>query len=133
MICFIEEGFVFLIFFIFVVEVFEKLFYVMVYYLIYFLELLELEMCFGFCVFLYISNNRIFNDINFWIENFIDVWFNKSIRDCLLEGGNWIFFFLVEDYKRELEVFFMFVILFCGIFFIVMVLKGMKIILFFFS
>lgn len=61
------------------------------------------------------------------------MWFNKSIRDCLLEGGNWIFFFLVEDYKRELEVFFMFVILFCGIFFIVMVLKGMKIILFFFS
>ncbi|XP_052721833.1 sodium bicarbonate cotransporter 3-like isoform X2 [Crassostrea angulata] len=123
---FTEEGFALLISLIFVVEAFEKLFHVMAHHPIHFPELPEPEMCSGFCASPYTSSNQTSNDTNLWTENLTDVWSNKSIRDCLLEGGNWTSSSLAEDHKREPEVFFMSVILFCGTFFIAMALKGMK-------
>lgn len=123
---FTEEGFALLISLIFVVEAFEKLFHVMAHHPIHFPELPEPEMCSGFCASPYTSSNQTSKDTNLWTENLTDVWSNKSIRDCLLEGGNWTSSSLAEDHKREPEVFFMSVILFCGTFFIAMALKGMK-------
>lgn len=123
---FTEEGFALLISLIFVVEAFEKLFHVLKSHPIHFTDLPPVEQCSGYCSSPYANNtNHTLYNASVWTENYTDVWSNKSIRECLIEGGNWTAN-SVEDHQREPEVFFMSVILFCGTFFIAMALKEMK-------
>lgn len=58
-------------------------------------------------------------------------WVNKILEDCVFFGGYWDKIYDCYD-DIELEVFFLFVILFLGIFIIFMILKGMRISKFFF-
>ncbi|XP_061165434.1 sodium bicarbonate cotransporter 3-like [Saccostrea echinata] len=126
---FTEEGFALLISLIFVVEAFEKLFHVMKEHPIHFPDLPPEEECSSFCVSPYSRNNQTFNTTNVWTRNYTendtDEWSSKSLRDCVIDGGNWTSS-PVDVHTREPEVFFMSVILFAGTFAIAMALKGMK-------
>lgn len=122
---FTEEGFALLISLIFVFEAFEKLIHVMKHHPIHFSDVPIIEQCSGLCASPYWNGSHIFNDTNQWRENVTDLWSNKSMQDCVLDGGNWTIPG-VDVHKQEPEVFFMSVILFFGTFSTAMTLKGMK-------
>lgn len=131
-----EEGFFFLISFIFIYDVFKKMIKFVDYYFINFNFKVGYNIFFFcVCVLFDLVNILIFNDIILVLEYlliifFIDMYYNIIFdwvfllkKECLKYGGN----FVGNNCNFVFDIIFMFFIFFLGIYIFFMVLKKFKI------